>query len=254
MPSRLVVPLDGSALAETVLPLAVSLAAALGLQVQLFRMVRQGERLGAAGVPIDGTAVPGKRSAEAILEHVSRGDTKILALSSHGRHGLGRWRHGSVAYRAAHHAPVPVLVVRSRAGPAGPPVAPRDTFQLQPAGEILVPLDGSELAAEVLPLAGHLAQKWTAPLTLLRAVPLTAPSATALVLDAVSRLHTQLLAEARAYLEHEAILLRRLSLDVTVRVAEGEPAPAIQRCVQEQQPDLIAMTTHGRTGLQEWLL
>ena len=138
---RILVPLDGSALAEAVLPQVQDLAKALGAELFLVRaaaahvfpgadpteeevdVVQKAEayvaemagRLRDAGIPIH-TAVRYGEAAEEILEHIVVNAIDLVAMSTHGRSGLSRLVLGSVAAQVVHHAPVPVLLLRARGG------------------------------------------------------------------------------------------------------------------------------------------
>ena len=98
---------------------------------------------------------------------------------------------------------------------------------------ILVPLDGSALAERALPWALMFARRWRAPLLLVR-------------VDEMD--------EGRAYLERKASALQATdpSLDVNVEVTSGEPALALLELEQQTNARLVALTTHGRTGLARW--
>ena len=138
---RMLVPLDGSSLAEAVLPQVQELAKALGAELFLVRaaaahvfpgadpteeevdVVQKAEaylaevagRLRDAGIPIH-TAVRYGEAAEEILEHIGVNAIDLVAMSTHGRSGLSRLVLGSVATQVVHHATVPVLLMRARGG------------------------------------------------------------------------------------------------------------------------------------------
>jgi len=138
---RILVPLDGSSLAEAILPQVQELAKALGAELFLVRaaaahvfpgadpteeevdVVQKAEaylaevagRLRDAGIPIH-TAVRYGEAAEEILEHIGVNAIDLVAMSTHGRSGLSRLVLGSVATQVVHHATVPVLLMRARGG------------------------------------------------------------------------------------------------------------------------------------------
>jgi nucleotide-binding universal stress UspA family protein len=149
--SRIVVPLDGSDLAESALPTAVGLARALGAGVHLLRVIDLGrlDQIGAFGFGLEYSAldlaVQDERAAardylDGVLERLVadglRATTEhreglaareivaalrpgdLLAIASHGRTGLPRWFIGSVAEEVVRHATEPVMVLR-----AAPPTA-----------------------------------------------------------------------------------------------------------------------------------
>lgn len=120
---------------------------------------------------------------------------------------------------------------------------------------ILVPLDGSALAEQVLPHVKALAATGSRPrITLLRAVPREYPDivegeTTNKVVNPMERL----LDDARGYLERVAWPLRSEGHDVRAAVLVRQPADAIVEFAKGEGVDLIAMATHGRGGLGRWV-
>jgi nucleotide-binding universal stress UspA family protein len=136
---RILVPLDGSSLAEAILPQVQDLAKALGAELFLVRaaaahvfpgvdptegevdVVRKAEayvtevagRLRDTGIPIHTTVRYGE-AAEEILRHIKDNAVDLVAMSTHGRSGLSRLVLGSVAAQVVHRATVPVLLMRAR--------------------------------------------------------------------------------------------------------------------------------------------
>jgi nucleotide-binding universal stress UspA family protein len=165
----------------------------------------------------------------------------LIVMSSHGYSGLTRWLLGSVAEKVLHDAPCPVLVVRSA----------------QPMQHVLVALDGSKLAERSVAQAFRVAHKLGARVTLLRVVP--QPNEAALQEmgrydpDLAERLPRTATQEAQAYLEAVAHEHTRPGMDVNAVVQSGPPATTLLKFAEQNQVDLIAMATHGRTGLRRWI-
>ncbi|MCB0163275.1 MAG: universal stress protein [Anaerolineae bacterium] len=147
---HILLPLDGSDLAEKALPLAVALAHQFGSEIILIRMVEvfyptllaphltsatavtisesyaqahraaedyllaQQAHLRQQGLNVDVTICEGP-PADGILYTASEYDVDCIVMSTHGRGGLARWTLGSVADKVARHAPCPVLLVRQNA-------------------------------------------------------------------------------------------------------------------------------------------
>lgn len=136
---KILVPLDGSALAEAVMPEVTELATSQGAEVVLLRValahtppgadqieaqvyaVEEAERYLAevesrfAGRGIKaGSAVRYGRAAEEILDHVETCGADLIAMATHGRSGIRRWVLGSVAETVLRAAPVPVLLLRAK--------------------------------------------------------------------------------------------------------------------------------------------
>ncbi len=234
---HVLVPLDGSRLAESVLDAVVRLVKASQGSILLLHAVtpaesfamsagefvtrerkrsavylaRLAERLGEQGIGIEERVVTGEPS-RAIATAAGKEKVDLIAMSTHGRSGIREWAFGSVAERVLRSTLVPVLVFRGK--PAG-------RF---PVRKILVPLDGSETAMRILDPACELAGSLKAEVLLLHAgkrLP-----------EAVQRALRSL---ARRRIPHQMILRR------------GDPADVILATAAEQQPDLIAMTPTGQS-------
>lgn len=285
---RIMVPLDGSERAEVVLPQILRLArredvelllvraisadlppAGLGA-VDLVRLLEDGrqeaqrylhaqvQRLRSAGVGKVHARVVEGPTAQTLLETAEAEDIRLIALATHGRTGAARWLMGSVAEQVARKSAVPVLVVRSfrrnRAVNEWDP-APRVE---QPVRRILVPTDGSEAARAVADPARKLAQLYGAEIVLLHVAPIPYPApgpalpgmmpAAILPMPEPPKSEddpaTQLLAERFAH----------AGLQVTRMTVLGDPATEIVDHPFVTGIDLIAMASHGRSGLDRLLL
>lgn len=185
---------------------------------------------------------------DVIVEAAERIHSTLIAMATHGRSGLRRWALGSVADRVIRAAPVPVFVVRG-----GAPT-PRADFAFK---QIMVPLDGSPIAAQALPLAAELATHAQAELTLIQAVTPTIESYP-LPLGQPMTQYTVLLPalreKAAADLAGAASELRAQGLPVKTLVEIGYPAEVIVDEAEKRAIDLIVMATHGRSGLRRWAL
>ena len=270
MLKTILVPLDGSRLAEGALPLATRLAQALHGRLLLVQAVRAYGLAGASlaelqarltadaqayleplaqglrdqGLPVQ-VCTPAELAEDAILAEADARDTDLIVMTTHGRSGLGRWLYGSVAESVLARSPVPVLLVRATTeGAAAPALA---------APRILVPLDGSFFAEAALPAAIELARALQAPLALLRVVlPGAARPAGrgAIAADVAEPLESNA-AHAAAYLTAQAEALRREGLTVETVQRVGSPAETILDVAGPSS--LIVMSTHGRSGLQRLL-
>jgi nucleotide-binding universal stress UspA family protein len=118
---------------------------------------------------------------------------------------------------------------------------------------ILVPLDGSQLAEQALPHAAIHARQFGAEIVLLKVLgPLPEPSMSSpRVMRSAAAASAQL---AREYLEGVAARLREEGLSAEVATVEGKPYIEIIRFAEENEIDLIAMSTRGQSGLSRWLL
>jgi nucleotide-binding universal stress UspA family protein len=277
---RIAVPLDGSSLAEAVLPVVAAVSRITGASVTLLRVVEPPPAHGSDADPstpaIDRDLVAAdERVARAYLtglnQRLSRdgdviqarvvigevaatiraiaGEFDLLAMATHARGGLDRWMHGSVADGVVRGATTPVLLVR--AAPSGPP-ALDEGFPRR----VLVPLDGSELAEHVLPLAMDLASSAGATLVLMRGTNWAAVSAgiNAYPVGGASPYLFDMASEAaHDYLRVLAQRLGRAGVRVVTDVRVEPPADGILAAVADQHADLIVMSTHGRGGLGRWV-
>jgi nucleotide-binding universal stress UspA family protein len=192
-------------------------------------------------VPVEGICRTGTAYAE-ILEEAGRPEVNLLLLSTHGRSMADDpERIGGVADKVIRAAPCPTLLV-----------GPRASVPLQ-IGTITVPLDGSRLAEEALPVAKVLAERLDSRLRLVQAIQ--APAA--LEAESIGSLATDVVNSqeltASLYLS-EARLEMETSQPVETEVLFGLPAQALLQDVKEHRPDLVIMTSHGRTGFIRWAL
>ena len=281
----ILVPLDGSALAEQVLPYVQLLAPCLGAQVHLLRAISEVEqaarlakvdavpeqeaptvceqctltalcqhmdcyiasqavRLREAGVESYADLRVGA-AAIVTTESASQWPDPLIAMVTHADQGLWRWMRGSVADQLIHTTTIPMLLVRGRAH-ATPP-APK-------LKRILVPLDGSALAQQALPLAIKLAIK-LAPAQLF-VLQVAAPSIDAYLRDypVAADLGRALRDQVQQTFDMVAGDLDPQAIQLTTAIALGSPAQAIAEEVAQRQIDLLVMATHAYTGLRRWRL
>jgi nucleotide-binding universal stress UspA family protein len=267
------VPLDGSPIAESILPYVQAFAHLTDLDITLLRVVEPwtssfdsglslyaplaneeqvaseylaqlAERLTATGRVVLTRVVIG-RPADIIVDIAPEFD--LIAMATHGRSGIGRWAYGSVADKVLRSVARPVLLLRAR---------PDEPMAARLPHRILVPLDGSVLAEQALPLAADLAGRGDASLILCRSI--TRPrdgggvaASRGSSSGAASTSHSRVPAEV--YLASVSQHLTRLGLAVTSVVGAGPAADTILACADEQQAELIVMTTHGRGGLGRWV-
>jgi nucleotide-binding universal stress UspA family protein len=187
----------------------------------------------------------------ALARYVHDTGAELVAMTTHGRGGdRGAWL-GSVADRLVRRLEVPVLVTRVREG-AGTLAAP---LRIR---EILVPLDGSALAEAALAPAAAMAGLFEAELVLAQIVaPLTAGSllpvnfAAGYDRDAVALQRKQ----AQDYLEDLGQGLRKRGIRVrTIVVVGHNVGEALINLAHPERIDLVAIATHGRSGLQRLML
>lgn len=259
MYKTILVPLDGSKLAEQALPLALAIArgahAALRLvRVQVPKSNNADENSylatvsATASVPTE-TAVLNGPVAATLCRYALDVQANLMVLTTHGRGPLSRFWLGSTTDELIRHTPAPLLVYRPN--PDAPPPA---NFRFH---RILVPLDGSDVAEEAIGPAAELARIMEAKLTFLRVVepvPLVTPDGLMYSPPALDAAFTDdLVGEARKYVDHVAARWQGEGLKVETRVAVSElPTEAVLEAAAGH--DLIALATHGRSRMARLFL
>ena len=267
----IVVPLDGSELAERALPHAAVYAKALDARLLLVTvwegaedalakvlpgvaedLFGAGERYyekylaGAAaklkeqGLSVDAEVLSG-HTVDEIVRITGERKARMLVLASHGRSGLGRWWYGSVAGELIRRSPAPTLVI-------GPKVLEQVAKEIK-HGSILVPLDGSQVAEAALAPAKELAQKFGAEIVLAQVLSWAGQ---AYLFDVpgttVAEIDVEMTKAAAEYLARVAGTLGT-ERPAKADVLHGMPAEALIDLVERDALDLVVMTTHGRGGL-----
>ncbi|MGZ9271631.1 MAG: universal stress protein [Candidatus Binatia bacterium] len=281
MYSKILVPLDGSTAAESALPLVRSLARRLALPVELLgaidlreisrsasaadglfldRLLEDEARRGAEylakiaktlrGVQVTTRSEKGD-AADVIIETAAVDKNSLIVMATHGRSGLNRFLLGSIAEKVLRATANPLLLVK-----ALEPIASQGEAALT---SIVVPLDGSDLAEGVLPTVEELAKKLDLEVVLIRAfaIPYGAYSTGDGFYDPVNleAFLARLREEASDYLERKAAHLKRNGVaNVSFVAKEGLSADEIIKFARETPANLIAMSTHGRSGVKRWVL
>lgn len=264
--NKILVPLDGSKLAEQVLPYAQMLAGAYGAGITLLRVTDPDARLPftanqSASDYLEFTATSLKpaavdtmekigKPAEVIVDIAKADENCLIAMATHGMTGARRWLLGSVASKVVQTAVNPILLIRvaQDAAPLGP-------FALK---RVIVPLDGSGLAEKVLPHVRVLASKLKLDMQLVRTYNL--PPNAYVVADGViaqgpAQYRKNLHEESEKYLDGKVASLQADGFAaVSATVIEGDAASELIDLAAEPPQSLIAMSTHGRSGLGRWVL
>jgi len=269
MITRILVPLDGSDLAESALPYAEQIATKTGAEVLLLTSVYQDDSWAGHAVQVDHKWAPliqtyleskggelrakgitatndiaSGPAAEAILARVADENVDLIAMSTHGRSGVTRWVLGSVADKVLHATHCPTLLVRPT------PLSP-GTTKAPPIGKILVPLDGSEHSLAVLPFVEDLARALDASLVLLHVVSL--PATGAQFIPTGDFLNQQL-DWAGQFLARIVKEVQGRGLRASQVVVVGLGASEIVQAAHGEEADLIALSTHGHSGLARWVM
>jgi nucleotide-binding universal stress UspA family protein len=280
--TRILVPLDRSKLSEAILPVAARFAGALHAQLHLLAVIDENAALsqkGAVRLPkaqtwspeadvrnltedylngvARGTGLPPERvrttvmmghAADTIIAVAEQEPGTLIAMTSHGRTGLGQFLIGSVANKILHTSTVPVFLFRSKDAQSGQLPAALKT--------VIVPLDGSTLAEQALPGARELAAALGLDIILVRVTePLVGYDASMGVEYTPQDVIDTIRQEAKSYLAGKVKEIKTSGFErVTAEDLFGYPAPSIIALAQRTPGSFVAMTSHGRSGVRRWVL
>ena len=270
---HLLVPLDGSRMAEAALPIAGILAARGKGTLTLVHVIernapsevhserhlvtaaeaeaylREVGRLSLlAGLTVATHVHEAmvKDVARSITEHTAEFSPDLVVMTTHGRGSARRMVFGTIAQQVIALGETPVLLVRPTE--RQPIVAHADWRR------ILAPLDGDAMHEKGLPVAVELAKAFSCPLHLLAVTPTLgelsgSDAAAGMLLPGATRLKLEMDDDnARAYVEERATVLRAAGVDTVSETSRGDPAAAIVRAARRLSADLVVMGTHGRAG------
>jgi nucleotide-binding universal stress UspA family protein len=268
--SSILVPLDGSKLAEVVIPHAVAFANAFNANLKLLRVIEPpsdadtqpvnplnweiskreaetyleeiGRQLHKIGLKVNYAILEGS-PANQIVEYVDNQEVDLIILSSHGRSGLTRWNISSVTRKIIQNAKRSTMVVRAFGSPETSP----EDFHYR---RLLVPLDGSVRSEYVIPIANLLAKKQGAEMVLVHVVyKPEMPRRTPLSdedIQLIDRFIERNRQEAARYLEQVEC---PESVDCQTRLIISENVEnSLHDLVEDEQIDLVIMSAHGYSG------
>lgn len=269
---NILVPLDGSQLAEAALPAAASLAQSLDAPVTLLHVIEQNppeavhherhltrpqeaetylQDLAARSFPAGTKAAWHVHSSEVrdvaagIVQHTGEFDPDLIIMCAHGRSGIRDMLFGRIAQQVVAKGSVPLLLLQ-------PMTSQQKPFTLR---RVLVPLDSESLHDESLPIAKKLAKAYNAELYLLCVVPTfsTLRGEEAAASNMLPATMTALLdAKEDVAKEHFQGHLNELigeGFRTTAEIARGDPAQTIVNVAERSQADLIVLSTHRRAGM-----
>lgn len=270
---QLLVPLDGSHLAEAALPAASYLAQKLQASITLAHVIERDAPRKIHGEPhlaneieacayldqVAARAFPAELRvkchvhtsavsdvARSLVEHAGEFGADLIVMCTHGRSGLRGLLFGALAQQVLNLGPTPVLLIHPTESGAAPAFACR---------RLLVPLDGDPDHERGLAVAVSLAQLCAATLQLVMAVHTVGtlsgqraamakllPGTTLALLDLKQE-------QAVAYLQQHLVQLQAAGLTAAALVSRGEPAQVIVQSARQAQADLIVLGTHGKSSL-----
>ena len=271
---KLLVPLDGSRLAEAVVPAAYLLASRFDATVSLLHVLerdapetvhgerhlagvseaeayleRVAEQCRGQGIPVEVHVHPNEERdvVASIIGHAREFGAGLILLATHGWGGMRDLLVGSIAQQVLRRGTIPVLLVKPTLEGGAPPFEGK---------RLLVPLDGKpDHDGAVLPVVESVAGPLGASLLLLMVVPTlgTMPrdqGAAAMLLPAATSMALDMeVEEGERYLERTAESLRAGGILAAIQLRRGDPSTAVVEAVQEFGADLIIMSTHGKAGL-----
>jgi len=286
MYKKILVPLDGTQLAELALPYAKELSGRLNLDMtilhvcspeeQVFTSMHQSyidqiaKRIANQAMEIQlNTSSPDEFKpieakgelvvgypAEEILDYAKNHKIDFIIVATHGYSGLKRWRLGSVADKVLRASRVPILLVRTK-------TSDEVAYDKWPSKTLIVPLDGSGIAESVLPHVEILAkQRGIGPINVVLISIVEQPTISSDYPEAsmpisweehVEQTIAWLKLGSKQYLEKIANRLTdSFGFKVKIRVLMGNPAKEIIKYSNRHPFSLIVMATHGHSGIFRW--
>lgn len=282
MYKRMLVPLDGSKTAEVVLPYVKELAGRLDINLNFLhvynsagmeqqdkyqsyidhiaKQVRQEaievqEETGASKtIETSGEVVTGQ-TAEEIIQYAEKKSADLILLSTHGHSGIRQWVMGNNADKVLRKSHIPVLLVRA--------AIPEEIIHAEWCRRmLLVPLDGSQTAESVLPHVEALAKQRGPENTKVTLIRICEPvfiladypeASMKLTWDEhVQRMQEHTKEIAMQYLIKIQKRLEYSGLNVSSLVLMGKAADEIINYAQENQPNIVVISTHGYSAIDRW--
>jgi nucleotide-binding universal stress UspA family protein len=259
MYDKVIVPLDGSRLAEVALPYAEEIAGKVGCAIILLTVLESEEAqenrehhayttkiVEATRRHVEkyvhnpernainvGSATRVGNAAEGIIDYINSGTLDLIVMATHGRSGVSRWAMGSVADKVVRATTrQPLLLIRANKG-GFPDVRAKRILK-----KALVPLDGSRLSESVVPYVTALAQKLNMEITLLQIT--------------TKNNHTD--TNAEDYLQGWCRRFEENGVSASYEIRAGAPADQIIDIADELVMDMVTMSTHGQNAINLWPL
>jgi nucleotide-binding universal stress UspA family protein len=269
---HILVPLDGSKLAESALPVAASLAKTLKAPVTLLHVIEEdapgevhrdrhltnsGEaeaylaKIAKSGFPpkviVDWhvhTAAVADVSRSIVDHSADEFQPDLILLCAHGNGGMHDLFFGNIAQQVAAASGTPVMLIK--------PVESATPFKIK---RILVPLDNESVHDEAIPIAKQLAKAFKAQLDLLCVIPTLGTlsgeqAASGNLMPATTTAYLDISEElAKEHFQAHLDDFHGMGLAATAEIARGDPAQVIAKTAETNEADLIIFGTHGRLGL-----
>ena len=264
MYKRILVPLDGSKLAEGALPYAEGVATRLHSEVILLTVCAPGDcfdlplkaylekragELSSLGIKTSPVVVQGNAANE-ILDFAEKNDINLIISSTHGHTGPSIWPLGSIANKILQKSRIPLLLIRSR--------ELETVLREKELLKILVPLDGSQFADGVIPYVEGLAEGMDSEVILITVnEPLQIPDVVRHTAGFDEKKYENELTakterDVKGYLSKKESALRNKGVQVSSTSLLGMPAQTILQYAEDNSISLIALSTHGFSGITKW--
>ncbi|HEY9117265.1 MAG TPA: universal stress protein [Roseivirga sp.] len=273
---HILLPLDGSSLAERVLPHAVALSEAFNAKLTLLRVIHKGNeeeqnnivnpmtwqikkseaeayiksvqnQLAEINVDSDIKILEGN-PAQQIIEFARNEDVGLIILSSHGSSGVSAWNINSTVQKVLLRAFVPVMIIRAYEEDVGSLIGLK--YQ-----RLLLPLDGSKRAECILPMAKSISRAQDSKVFLTHIIEAPRLPRQTPVSDEVKNIIEQLedlnFKEANTYL---AQVKDQFESDKAETIIESSEKPSItmHNIIDREQIDLVMLSAHGYSGESRW--
>ncbi len=265
---RILVPLDGSNLAELALAYAEELAIAFNSEVTLFyvseskeEQYRRMHRLYMEEVAERvkehfkkrarvKTVVMGGEPAEEIIEYAEKNDVGVIIMASHGRSGIKGWVMGSVASKVLHTTKVPVMLIRATKFSKKEP----RQWLLE---RVILPLDGSKAGEAAVPYVKKLIEGLGSEVILFGVVAAGQHVRTLGGLDYILYPEQEvevIKTEAREYLDKlsQRLAVKKGKVSVSLKIGD-DIAEEIIKFARRKRVGLIAISAHGHSGIEKWV-
>lgn len=267
---QILLPLDGSHLAEAALPAALSLSEKLDAYITLLHVIElnapevvhnephlsRPEEAGAylenlvqqspkaqAKWHVHNTQV--KNVTASIVEHVEEFKPDLIIMCAHGRSGIRDMLFGGIAQQVLAKGMTPLLLLQ-------PMTSQRKSFKLR---RILLPLDSESLHDDSLPMAKYLAKAYEAELHLLCVIPTFTTlageqAAASSILPATTNALLDIKEEhAKDHLQEHLNELIKEGFHTSAEIARGDPTQTIVNVAERSKADLIMLSTHRKAGI-----
>ncbi len=261
MYEKILVPLDGSELAEQAMPYVERLAQKLKSEVILITVClpgdpmeralaeyveRRAEKIQSLGVSTRSLCIEGE-PAVSIINFAEKNKIGLIVISTHGKSGVSHWPLGSIAGKVVQRSNIPVFLVRSS--------HPAKTAADKELSNILVTLDGSRFSEAIIPYVEKLAKSMNSEVNLLRVVePAKLPQLAAY--REREKYEKEFMAkmerEAERYLAKRKTALESKGVKVNSAFLIGKPVETILQYTEDKSANLLALTTHGFSGIAKW--